>query len=146
MLENVKGRVSIERNQIIKMDTQNTVCEIQTVFIIFHCAFSPVGALYIILCYCTNISVYTNTAHSKIKWCYDKIGEENGHLTPFITNLFRITLSKDMFQTRLENYEKRLLVLSCLSICPSIGPHSTTRIQLDGISCNTTRHLHFHAG
>ena len=30
----------------------------------------------------------------------------------------------------------------CLSVCPSVGLHSTTRLQLDGLSCNTTA-LHF---
>jgi hypothetical protein len=34
------------------------------------------------------------------------------------------------------------LRLVCLSVCPSVGPHSTTRLQLDGLSCNTTA-LHF---
>ena len=35
VLEIVKGRDSIKRNAIIKVDTLNTVCEIQTVFTIF---------------------------------------------------------------------------------------------------------------
>jgi hypothetical protein len=50
VLEIVKGRDSIIRNQIIKTDTLNTFCEIQAVFTIFHCAFSPVGhAVYYIV-------------------------------------------------------------------------------------------------
>jgi hypothetical protein len=52
VLEIVKGGDSIKRNQIIKTDTQNTFCEIQAVFTIFHCAFSPVGhAVYYIVLY-----------------------------------------------------------------------------------------------
>jgi hypothetical protein len=42
LLEIVKGRDSVKRNQIIKTDTLNTFCETQTVFNIFHCSFSLV--------------------------------------------------------------------------------------------------------
>jgi len=61
----VKGKDSVKKNQIIKTHTLNTVCEIQAVFNIFHCALCPVGQApyYDILYYFTNISVYTNTAH-----------------------------------------------------------------------------------
>ena len=46
---------------------------------------------------------------------------KNGHLTKFITNLFRMTLIKDMF-VRSQKYEKRLLASSSLSVCLSVHP------------------------
>jgi hypothetical protein len=50
VLEIVMERDSIKRNQIRKTDTLNTVCEIQGIFAIFHCAFSPVEhAVYYVM-------------------------------------------------------------------------------------------------
>ena len=33
-----------------------------------------------------------------------------------------------------QNCEKRLLASPCLSVCPSVRPHGTTRLPLDGFS------------
>ena len=38
----------------------------------------------------------------------------------------------NIFLARLQNCEKRLLALSCLSVCP----HVTTRLSLNGFSSN----------
>ena len=51
VLEIVKGRNSIKRNPIIKTDTLNTVCEIQTVFTTFTVLSFLWDTLYIISCY-----------------------------------------------------------------------------------------------
>ena len=40
------------------------------------------------------------------------------------------------FQARSQNFEKRLLALSCLSVCLSLRPYGTTRLPLDGFSWN----------
>jgi hypothetical protein len=69
VLDVVKGRDSIKRNQIIQTDRQNTFCEIQTVFTIFTLLSVLLDTLYIVLCYCTNISVCTISAH-----CNNKMG------------------------------------------------------------------------
>jgi hypothetical protein len=37
-------------------------------------------------------------------------------------------------EARLKNCGMRLLALSCLSVCPSVSPHGTPRLQLDGLS------------
>ena len=50
VLEIVKGRNSIKRNQIINMDTLKTFCELQAVFAIFTVVHCPVGhAVYYIM-------------------------------------------------------------------------------------------------
>jgi len=67
VLEIVKGRDSIERNPITKTHTLNIGCEKQADFTISTVLLVLWDTLYIILCYCTNISVYTNTAHSNNK-------------------------------------------------------------------------------
>jgi len=55
VLEIVKGRGSIKRNQTIQTDRQtdtlNTVCEIQTVFTISTVLSVLLDTLYIVLCY-----------------------------------------------------------------------------------------------
>jgi hypothetical protein len=40
------------------------------------------------------------------------------------------------FPAPLQNYEKRLLGSSCLSVRPSSCPHRTSRLPLEGFSCN----------
>ena len=40
------------------------------------------------------------------------------------------------FQARSKNFEKRLLAISCLSVCPSVRLHGTTRLPLDRFSRN----------
>jgi hypothetical protein len=40
------------------------------------------------------------------------------------------------YQARLQNCERRLSTSSCLSVCPSVRPHGTTRLPLDGFSWN----------
>jgi hypothetical protein len=36
------------------------------------------------------------------------------------------------FQAHSQNYERRLIASSCLPFCPSVRPHGTTRLPLDG--------------
>ena len=54
---------------------------------------------------------------------------------PFFVSCFVSLLS---FCVRLQNCEKRLLTSSCLSVCLSVCPHGTTRLQLYGFSLNFT--------
>jgi len=41
-----------------------------------------------------------------------------------------------IFRCVLQNYEKRLLYLSCLSVRPSFHPHGTTRLPMERFSRN----------
>jgi hypothetical protein len=44
--------------------------------------------------------------------------------------------SFDRFQERSQKCEKRLLDMSCLSVCLPVRPHGTTRLPLEGFSLN----------
>jgi hypothetical protein len=67
VLDVVKGRGSIKKNQTIQTDRLNTFREIQTVFTVFTLLSVLLDTLYIVFFYCTNISVCTNSAHSNNK-------------------------------------------------------------------------------
>ena len=55
---------------------------------------------------------------------------------PSFTPSFIASFLGPFFYARSQNCEKRLLASICLSVCRSVRPHGTTRLQREGFSLN----------